>query len=165
MKITEKKIQNIVERISKQNQEQAEELMERFSKEQPFVLGYAFMMEEQFENESDLELLVFLLCATWQAFEEQFGELPLVDEEMLANTAESYFSEMQDKSAFVGKTDEQIAEMQAERLKNHPQADLMEFVSAFVYAHKMSENDLRAQGAIITVAHVAINAFQKAVSK
>ncbi|BDD07693.1 hypothetical protein FUAX_01250 [Fulvitalea axinellae] len=164
IQVSQEIIDKVASELSGKSEAQAEQIMQAFSQEQPFVLGYGFLMEERLENPGDFELLVFVLTLIWACFKELSPELQPVTDDVLADAAEVHMNESQATEDLAGKTDEEIAKMMHDRISKENQAPLLEFLSGFVYNSTFGQDNLMAQGVILSVGTIAVKAFDKSVN-
>ena len=162
--ITEEIIKKSLEELNNMPVEESEILMKAFSEEQPFVLGYVFLMNEKLSNDEQLEMLLFLQIAIWKSFREVFGEVPSISEEVLIEVAENHLKEIEEIGKIEGNQDEKILELSRLQLSDKNQQTLLTFISSFIYTEMFQNDDLKAQGTCLSVSQIAVNAYDKVLN-
>ena len=163
-KIAEETIKNSLEKLNKMPAEESEKLMKAFSEEQPFILGYVFLMNEKLSSDQQLEMLLYLQIAIWMSFKEVFGEVPEISEEVLIEVAEKHLKEVEAIGKIDSENEDKIAELSKIQFSTKNQQLLLTFISTFIYTEMFQNDDLRAQGTCLSVSQIAVNAYDKVLN-
>jgi hypothetical protein len=100
-------IENAIKKVDNLNDEQLEELSERYALMQPTLLGYVMTAPAEYQNEELEGLLIYYFCLISACFEEQGLQLQVIAESEIEAFEEPYF-EMLD--AYFENDDAEILE-------------------------------------------------------
>ncbi|BDD06467.1 hypothetical protein [Aureibacter tunicatorum] len=161
--IEQKEILDIQASFQSSDLTAVEEMMSKFSEEQPFVLGYVFVVSEN-KAEELKQMGVFINTLIWNAFKSKVGEFPLITEEDLLESAmacEKEAKELNEKRQ--GMTEEQLRAQAVELLESRRQKHLYDFVYSFI-ENEMRQDDYEGMGTLSSMGQIVIEAFDKKIN-
>jgi len=100
-------------------------IINKFAKEQPFVLGYLMAVDEDLLNEDERELLFYLGTVVWRMMSQGNKPLSKVTEEMIFAAEDNNFKMLQ---YLEGETEADFYETTEKMIKNYNQPEVLRYV-------------------------------------
>lgn len=158
--VSDESIDKALEELNQLKEEDANNLMERLSQEQPVMVAYIAAMAENFEDQEIQDLFLYYFLAIWKAFTIETGNMPQVSE-----------AQMEEADA---KNNELLDAMEAQGENANPENYFLQVnqepLVAFITTELMEPDeelplDEVAQGAIFSFLNVIIDGFDIAINK
>lgn len=149
---TPEQIVKKAEELQQLNETTAQALMDKFSKEQPFVLGYTLATGETFEDPQQAESLVTISVLIWSLYDEFGSNQKQVPEDFIYTCEQRQYEQMNDIETKSG--DEFDLAVKA-MVDARPQPVLNDFLNQEI-AQTFSEN----AGMAFAIANVIVEAFE-----
>lgn len=100
-------------------------LINKFSKEQPFMLAYLMAVDDEQFNQDERELLLYLGVVVWKIMSRGNKPLPQVDEEMIDSAEEKNINMLE---YLEGETETGFYETTASVLEGYNQPQVLRYV-------------------------------------
>ncbi len=134
----------------------AQALIDKFSKEQPNVLGYTLATGEAFEDPEHAESLMTLTVLIWSIYTEFKPKLVLVTEEQIYACENEQYKQME---AIEKKEGDEFDLAVKAMVDARPQPALNDFLN-----HEIAQSFGSSAGTAFAIANVIVEAFEKSAS-
>jgi hypothetical protein len=140
--------------------EEAPEMIERMTQEQPLILAYLMAMGDELFNPDEQELLLFLGIVIWQLMQQGDTLLPVVTENMIDEIEESNFKMLE---YLEGEPEGDFNETVSSMLENYNQKEILTHVLEAIMEEpeEGSEISEEHQGMMMIYLKTVIDCFDR----
>ena len=147
--------------FNKTTEEELQELFERFSNEQPLIMGYIFAMSEELEVEPYRDVLLQISLIVWQSFLIEANAMPEITSDMIYGIEAKKIDRL---DGIIEKENEDSIE-KGNFIESSPQPVLLEFVSSQVSDVEEEPIEEATQLLLFTIMDVVVESFDEAINR
>lgn len=159
--VTDESIDSAFSIFNKTSEEELQELFERFSNEQPLVMGYIFAMSEELEVDSYRDVLLQISLIVWQSFLIEAKAIPEITSDIIYGIEAKKTDRL---DGIIEKNDDDSFE-KGSFMESAPQPVLLEFVSSQVSDFEEESIEESTQMLLFTIMEVVVESFDEALNR
>ena len=160
--VSDESIDAAFEIFNQTSEEELQQLFERFSNEQPLILGYIFAMSAELDVENYKDVLLQISLIIWQSFLLEAKSIPEITSDIIYGIE----AKKMDRLDGLLETEDENSISQENILALAPQPNLLEFISGQIDdVEEEEEIDDATQLMLFTILEVIIECFDEVINR
>ncbi len=160
--VSDESIDAAFEIFNQTSEEELQQLFERFSNEQPLILGYIFAMSAELDVENYKDVLLQISLIIWQSFLLEAKSIPEITSDIIYGIE----AKKMDRLDGLLEAEDENSISQENILAQAPQPNLLEFISGQIDDVEEEEDiDDATQLMLFTILEVIIECFDEVINR